>query len=204
MKVACPKGEPLDDGSAQLKEYKYQYKRLCTHLRRNSNLMERVKKGELAGEELASLQDNALMGEAQRSELEQFKKEGMHDALGLAAEDSAHWTPSPDYTCPRCESNDCIYLEMFTGLDHGDDNHHEATLTIRCRECKHLWKEDGEDGGRMAVGGFGQGASAASSGQPSARGSGAGDSASGAAKPTTAAPEIWNKRTAEPTWMLPA
>eukprot|EP00913_Durusdinium_trenchii_P022320 g20970.t2 len=87
LKVACPRGEALTEGSEQYKAYKFQYKRLCTHLRRNNILSEKLKSGELDAEELASMGDEALMAESQRNELQQFRQE-QWITLGITAEDS--------------------------------------------------------------------------------------------------------------------
>merc|ERR1719291_1142044 len=150
--VACPGGEPLADGSAAFKDYKTQYKRLCTHIRQNGSLATRLSSGELAGERLAAMSDEDLMAKEQRSELMQFRQEALQEALGIAAEDSGHWTPSDNYACPRCESEKCIYLQSFKGSHQYDDNNIEPVITIRCTACMHLWKEDDQEGGRLASG----------------------------------------------------
>jgi len=154
LRVACPNGEQLTEGGENYKVYKNQYKRICTHLRRNGSLAQRLSSGELAAEDVATMDDDALMAESQRSERELFKKEGLHEALGITAEDSAHWTPSDSFTCPACESIQCMYIQWFKGFHGYDDNNQEPVITIRCTVCKHLWKEDEVEGGRMAAGTF--------------------------------------------------
>jgi len=150
--VACPGGEPLSDGSSAFKAYKTQYKRLCTHLRQNASLAKRLASGELAGERLAAMGDEDLMATEWRSELMQFRQESLQEALGVAAEDSGHWTPSENYACPRCEGEKCIYLQSFKGSHQYDDNNQEPVITIRCTGCMHVWKEDDQEGGRLASG----------------------------------------------------
>eukprot|EP00434_Breviolum_minutum_P004123 symbB.v1.2.003633.t2/scaffold203.1/size271217/25 len=149
-------------GSEQYKVYKFQYKRLCTHLRRNSVLAEKLRSGELQAEQLASMGDEALMAEAQKNELQQFRQEITHEslqeALGITAEESAHWTPSDNFACPRCDCDKCVYIQSFKGFHSHDDNNQEPVITIRCTACGHLWREDEVEGGRMAAGNFQGGA----------------------------------------------
>ncbi|CAJ1349547.1 unnamed protein product [Effrenium voratum] len=183
LKVACPKGESLN--GEQYKAYKYQYKRLCTHLRRNGSLAEKLRSGELDPEQVASLQDEALMAESQKSELQQFRQESLQEALGITAEDSAHWTPSDQFACPRCECNKCVYIQSFKGFHSHDDNNQEPVITIRCTSCKHLWKEDEVEGGRMAAGSF--------------------EDCNGVVKTERSeAPAIWGGEDRAEPWLLPA
>ncbi|CAK9008874.1 unnamed protein product [Durusdinium trenchii] len=187
LKVACPRGEALTEGSEQYKAYKFQYKRLCTHLRRNNILSEKLKSGELDAEELASMGDEALMAESQRNELQQFRQESLQEALGITAEDSAHWTPSDNFACPRCDCDKCVYIQSFKGFHSHDDNNQEPVITIRCTSCKHLWKEDEVEGGRMAAGSFEDGVVQADP------------------KPERSeAPSIWGDETPAEPWLLPA
>lgn len=193
FKVACPNGEPLADGSESFKAYKNQYKRLCTHLRQNSSLGQRLASGDVSAEHAASMADDELMAERQRNERDQLKQESMHDALGAVAEESGHWTPSSDYTCPDCESTQCLYIQWFKGSHSYDDNNMEPVITVRCNICKRLWKEDEVEGGRLAAGTF-EGPA-----QPVI-------STSAAASAKSEAPAIWGETQARkvPTWLLPA
>lgn len=152
-RIACPNMEPLQEGSDSFKEYKSQYKRLCTHLRRSGgSLARRLANGEVRAELVASMADEALMADSQRTELEQFRQENLHEAMGVV--ETAHWTPSAEFTCPACEKTDCIYLQSYNGSHAFDDNNREPAITLRCLGCKHLWKEEEIDGGRMALGDF--------------------------------------------------
>jgi len=153
-RVACPNGELLVEGSDCYKEYKTQYKRLSTHLRQNASLAKRLKGGDLVAEQLASMGDQDLMADTQKNEISQFQQEGLKEALGISMEDTAHWTPSSFYSCPisECGSSDCLYIQTFKGGHGYDDNNIEPAITVRCRACKHLWKEDEVDGGRLAAG----------------------------------------------------
>ncbi|CAK9009038.1 unnamed protein product [Durusdinium trenchii] len=47
-----------------------------------------------------------------------------------------------------------VYIQSFKGFHSHDDNNQEPVITIRCTSCKHLWKEDEVEGGRMAAGSF--------------------------------------------------
>lgn len=154
LQVACPNGELLLEGSENFKIYKSQYKRLCTHIRQNKDLVIRLANHELEAAAVATMDDDALMADEQRSVREQFRQEGLQEALGMTAEDSAHWTPSNNYTCPRCDGLQCIYIQTFKGSHQYDDNVQEPAITIRCINCKHLWKEDEVEGGRLAAGAF--------------------------------------------------
>lgn len=193
MQVACPKGEALAEGSEAFKTYKNQYKRLCTHFRRNPSLVKRISAGNLDAEKLAAMEDRELMAEEQKHDLEQFRQEGLQEALGMVAEDSAHWTPSDNYTCPRCECVKCIYIQTFNGAHGYDDNNKEPAITIRCTSCKHLWKEEEVEGGRSAAGAF-------SIEQP--------DSSApyASSRRQAEAPALWHETAGrkEPTWLLPA
>jgi len=188
LRVACPKGEPLSDGSDQFKEYKAQYKRLSTHLRQNKSLAKRLKSGELSAAGMATMADKDLMNDSQRKEIEQFAQEGLREALGEKAEDTSHWTPTKEYVCPQCESGDCLYIQNFSNCHGYDDKEIDAAITVRCKECQHLWKEDGVDGGRLAAGCEGA------------------ESGKELLATSTEEPEIWrddiNRK--KPTWMLPA
>lgn len=153
FEVACPAGsEKLKEGSESFKVYKNQYKRLCTHLRQNTALAKRIAAGDLRADKVAAMDDEALMGESQKKDLEQFRQESLQEALAVTAEDAAHWTPSDNYSCPRCESTKCAYIQSFKGYHGYDDNNQEPAITIRCMDCKHLWLEDEVDGGRQAAG----------------------------------------------------
>ena len=101
----------------------------------------RLANHELEAAAVATMDDDALMADEQRSEREQFQQEGLQEALGMTVEESAHWTPSNTYTCPRCDGLQCIYIQTFKGLHQYDDNMQEPAITIRCITCKHLWKE---------------------------------------------------------------
>lgn len=191
LKVACPKGESLAEGSEHYKAYKFQYKRLCTHLRRNNVLSEKLKTGELQAEQLASMADETLMAESQKEELQQFRQENLQEALGITAEDFAHWTPSDNFACPRCECDKCVYIQSFKGFHSHDDNNQEPVITIRCTACKHLWKEDEVEGGRMAAGNF-EAAADPSVARPESR------------SKATEAPSIWGDETPAESWLLPA
>jgi len=205
LEVACPNGERLAEGSENFKAYKSQYKRLCTHLRQNANLVKRLASGELAAKRVAAMGDEALMAESQRSELEQIRQENLHDALGITAEDSAHWTPSDNYTCPRCGSVECIYIQTIKGSHSYDDNNQEPTITIRCTACKHLWKEDEVEIGGNAAGSF---AIEEPKTLPKPADGVAGSATGGAvpAKAPTETPSLWHEteRQRAPTWLLPA
>ncbi|CAE7226874.1 TFIIS [Symbiodinium natans] len=183
LQVACPAGEPLAEGSENYKAYKFQYKRLCTHLRRNAALPERLRTGALPPQAMAAMADEALMAEDQKSEMQQFRQESLQEALGITAEDSAHWTPSDQFTCPRCEESKCVYIQSFKGYHSHDDNNQEPVITIRCTSCKHLWKEDEVEGGRMAAGSFVQGVEE---------------------EIRTEAPAIWGQDDPKESWLLPA
>ncbi|CAE8637183.1 unnamed protein product [Polarella glacialis] len=198
FKIACPAGEPLADKSDNYKTYKYQYKRICTHLGRNSSLVQRLVDGQLPAENLPAMDDEALMADVQKNELQQFRQEGLHEALGITAEDSAHWTPSSNYTCPRCENTKCVYITVVKGFHSHDDNNQEPVITIRCTECKHLWKEDEVEGGRVCAGGFVQEvASKVADNRLSA------SVASGTE--ARSRPAIWDQaRSRDPNWMLPS
>jgi len=200
VKVVCPQGEPLSEGSEAYKAYKNQYKRLCTHLRRNGALARRLAGGELKAEQVAGLSDEALMADAQRSEREQFRHEGLQEALGIIAEDTAHWTPSDNFNCPTCESARCIYISTFRGSHGYDDNNQEPAITIRCTECKHLWKEDEVEGGRLAAGSFKIDGQAASNVDTTERNKAVGS------KDPVEKPAIWHEDADRrpPTWLLPA
>lgn len=191
LKVACPKGQPLAEGSDQYKEYRAQYKRLSTHLRQNKSLAKRLKSGELAAAGMAAMADRDLMADSQREEIQQHVQDGLKEALGEKAEDTSHWTPSKDYICPHCESGDCLYIQNFSNAHGYDDKDVDAAITIRCKECRHLWKEGSVEGGRMAAG---------AEGAQVGRGELLATSAE--------APEIWNNRglknLKKPTWELPA
>lgn len=154
LKVACPRGEPLSEGSDSYKAYKNQFKRICTHLRQNDTLARRLASGELPASGIALMDDEALMAEKHRNELEQLRQDNLQEALGISADDTAHWTHSDNYDCPRCESNRCVYIQSFKGFHSQDDNNQEPVITIRCTVCRHLWKEDEEGGGRLAAGSF--------------------------------------------------
>jgi len=216
FQLCCPAGEALDEGGERFKAYKIQYKRFCTHLRRNSAIADRLAHGKVSGGALAAMDDEALMADAQRHEREQFRQEALREALGASAEDSAHWTPSDQFVCPRCESTRCVYIEMFTGSTGYDDNNREPTITIRCAVCKHLWKEDEVDGGRLAAGlvdgaappgGSETGGAAVPTGVAAAV-AGARETAPAAAKQKLGpppAPAIWGEGEGRkaPTWELP-
>lgn len=208
LHVACPNGEPLAEGSESYKVYKNQYKRLCTHLRRNGGLARRLASGELAPERAAAMADDALMCEEQRSELAQFRQESLHEALAVTAEDSAHWTPSENYTCPRCECSRCVYIQTFKGSHGYDDNNQELVMTIRCTDCKYLWKEDEVEGGRNAAGTFVLVEPTAAAPQAASAGSSAdaGPSAEQPPRSRAEAPTIWGEAEGRrpPTWLLPA
>lgn len=149
--LVCPNAEPLLEGSSNYKEYKSQYKRLCTHIRQNPSLSEQLRNGVLAATRIAGMADEALMGESQRSEIEKHRLENLNDALGITPEDSAHWTHTTNFTCPSCEGTNCLYIQTFKG-QHSFDDKEELTITVRCVGCRLLWKEDEVDGGRVAVG----------------------------------------------------
>merc|ERR1712224_257267 len=84
-----------------------------------------------------------LMGEVQRREREKHKQEGLQEALAVAAEDSPHWTPTEAYECPQCKSVNCLYLMTVKTMHAFDDNNwSEPALTVRCVDCKYLWRED--------------------------------------------------------------
>eukprot|EP00933_Yihiella_yeosuensis_P031334 TRINITY_DN24898_c0_g2_i1.p1 TRINITY_DN24898_c0_g2~~TRINITY_DN24898_c0_g2_i1.p1 ORF type:complete len:256 (-),score=42.93 TRINITY_DN24898_c0_g2_i1:82-849(-) len=196
LQVACPEGEALAEGTEQYKVYKNQYKRLCTHMRRNPALLRRLADGELKAKDVASMDDKVLMADTQKSELEQFRQEGLKEVLGQQAEESAHWTPSDQFVCPRCDCVKCVYIQLFKGFHSHDDNNQEPVITIRCTACLYLWKEDEVEGGRMAAGTltteetketpYGKVA------EPGSR--------------VKEAPAIWAEtdRSREPTWMLPS
>eukprot|EP00927_Polykrikos_kofoidii_P061095 TRINITY_DN55985_c0_g1_i1.p1 TRINITY_DN55985_c0_g1~~TRINITY_DN55985_c0_g1_i1.p1 ORF type:complete len:334 (+),score=48.88 TRINITY_DN55985_c0_g1_i1:79-1002(+) len=192
FKAACPTGEPLKRET--LKEYTRQYKRLCTHLRQNGNLAKRLTTGEIDPENVAAMDDEALITEAQRTEIQQHRQQGLHEALGESAEDSAHWTPSDSFACPRCECVKCVYISWFKGSHSYDDNNQEPSITIRCTDCKHLWKEDEVEGGRAAAGSLVTELPA-----PQTTGS-ASEQASSRRK--TKPPSIWGK--SGESWLLPA
>ncbi|CAE7639629.1 TFIIS [Symbiodinium sp. CCMP2592] len=184
LRAACPAGEPLVEGSENYKAYKFQYKRLCTHLRRNAALSDRLRSGDLLPQSMASMSDEALMADDQKTERQQFRQESLQEAMGITAEDSAHWTPSDQFTCPRCENTKCVYIQSFKGYHSHDDNNQEPVITIRCTSCKFLWKEDEVEGGRMAAGSFVQ------SFEEDTR---------------TAAPSIWAEDDKlKESWLLPA
>lgn len=188
LKVSCPNGETLTEGSEQYKEYKAQYKRLSTHLRQNKSLSKRLKLGELSASGVAAMADKDLMTEVQRKEIEQFAQEGLREALGERVEDTCHWFPSKDYVCTKCESGDCLYIQNFSGGHGYDDKEVDAAITIRCKDCHHLWKEDSVDGGRLAAGseGYTTGAELLAA--------------------STERPEVWRDdfNGKKVTWMLPA
>ena len=54
----------------------------------------------------------------------------------------------------RCDSSQCVYIQMFKGINGDNDNNQEPVITIRCVSCKFLWKEDEMEGGRSAAGSF--------------------------------------------------
>lgn len=193
FKAACPNGEPLAEGSESFKAYKNQYKRLCTHLRQNKSLAQRLTSGDVPAEHAASMADDELMAEKHRNERDQLKQESLQEALGPVAEDSAHWTPSSDYTCPDCESTQCLYIQWFKGSHSYDDNNMEPVICVRCVDCKRLWKEDEVEGGRLAAGSFEGNAQQVMS-------------TSAAASAKSGAPAIWGESQARkaPTWLLPA
>lgn len=187
LRVACPLGGGLTKESC--KEYTRQYKRLCTHLRQNPSLGKRLESGELQAESVAGLHDDELMPESHKKEREQFRQENLHEALGEAAEDSAHWTPSESFSCPRCKSDKCLYIQWNNGAHSYDDNNKEPALTLRCMDCKNLWREDEvEGGGRAAAGAFDAAADVAV--------------LSSAVPPEEKRPALWD-RSGE-TWLLPA
>merc|ERR1740121_669180 len=94
------------------------------------------------------------MADAQREQISQFREEGKREAEAVKAEDTGHWTPSAHFTCPRgCKGNQCLYIQTFKGGHGYDDNNIEPAITIRCKDCRHLWKEDEVEGGaRLAAG----------------------------------------------------
>lgn len=188
FKVACPNGEPLNEGNEHFKEYKAQYKRISTHLRRNSSLLKRLKSGDLPAAGMAAMPDKELMADEQLEEISQFQQEGLREALGEMAEDTAHWTPSKDYNCPRCESTECLYIQNFSNCHGYDEKDVDAAITLRCRACRHLWKEDTQEGGRLAAG-----CDSAQLGKE-------------LSAPSAEKPEIWkpDKDRKQPTWLLPA
>lgn len=184
--VACGKGSSLAEGSEAFKEYKAQYKRISTHLRRNDVLAKRLRTGELAPASVAAMTDQELWTDSQRKEVEQFQQEGLLEAMGERSEDTSHWVPTKEYTCPDCESTECLYIQNFSNCHGYDEKEKDAAITIRCKSCRRLWKEDSVDGGRLA----------------------AGSDSAGAVKELLAtsseAPELWDTaRKKEPTWMLP-
>lgn len=188
FKVACPRNEALAEGSENFKEYRNQFKRLSTHLRQNDSISKRLKTGSLQPEQLASMSDQDLLPETRKEEFSQFEREALKEALGVSAEDTAHWTPSRGYTCPLCEATDCLYIQTFKGGHSYDDNNIEPAITVRCRSCRHLWKEDEVEGGRMAAGSEGSRVAADLQANSEEK------------------PEVWKeeKGRKEPTWLLPA
>lgn len=145
LKVSCPNGQPLAKDA--YKEYTRQYKRLCTHLRQNGTIAERLSSGELKAEDIAAMSDAALTAESQLKKQEEIRQENLHDATAVKPEATAHWTPSDSYSCPKCESVKCIYIQTFKGSHSYDDNNIEPCITIRCTDCIFLWKEDEVEGG---------------------------------------------------------
>eukprot|EP00930_Biecheleria_cincta_P091883 TRINITY_DN81568_c0_g1_i1.p1 TRINITY_DN81568_c0_g1~~TRINITY_DN81568_c0_g1_i1.p1 ORF type:complete len:285 (-),score=73.86 TRINITY_DN81568_c0_g1_i1:5-859(-) len=201
LKVACPRGEPLADEA--YKAYKYQYKRLCTHFLRNSHLAQKLGRGELQAAEIAAMADEALMGDSQKSELQQFRQESLHEALAIEAEHSAHWTPSDQFECPKCQETKCVYIQIDTGFHSHDDNNKEPGITIRCTSCKHLWKEDEVEGGRMAAGSFVHEDELPKKAQEAAS-TGTAEQAASAARPSEG-PAIWEDgKERLRSWLLPA
>ena len=63
----------------------------------------RLANHDLEAAAVATMDDDALMADEQRSEREQFQQEGLQEALGMTVEESAYWTPYNTYTCPRCD-----------------------------------------------------------------------------------------------------
>jgi len=185
-RVACPNGEALAEGSSNYKEYKNQYKRISTHLRQNASLLVRLKSGELPALDMASMADKDLMAESQLEDIKRFKEEGKKEALGISSEDTAHWTPTKSFNCPLCESDATLYIQTFKGGHGYDDNNIEPAITIRCRACRHLWKEDEVDGGRLAGGSEG-GAVAKENWR----------------LPTAERPEMWREADTKESWLLP-
>mmetsp|Transcript_160912 Transcript_160912/g.283544 ORF Transcript_160912/g.283544 Transcript_160912/m.283544 type:complete len:270 (-) Transcript_160912:29-838(-) len=209
FKVACPQGESLAD--SRFKEYKFQYKRICTLLRRNTSLAGQINAGRIQAKGIAAMDDEALMADSQRTERKQFKEESLQEALGMQVEDSAHWIPSSDWTCPRCESTQCVYIQTFKGYNLYEDNQ-EPVVTVRCTACKHLWSEEELDGGRAAAGmTVGLAAAAVEVGQAQTDVAEGKSKTSSTAMPRQSAaktpmPSIWGEgeRSQEPTWLFPA
>ena len=102
----------------------------------------RLANHELEAAAVATMDDDALMADEQRSERTRaIPARKPARGIGMTVEESAHWTPSNTYTCPRCDGLQCIYIQTFKGLHQYDDNMQEPAITIRCITCKHLWKE---------------------------------------------------------------
>lgn len=141
--VVCPKGEILAEGSNHFKEYKYQYKRICTHLRHNGALGRRLSSGDVQARKAAAMLDEELVAEDQKKEREQHRKACLQDAMGELPEHSPHWTPTRSYKCTQCHQSDCIYLQTEKAMHAFDDNNvDQPTMTVRCLGCKHVWRED--------------------------------------------------------------
>lgn len=185
---ACPKKQALTEGSAEYKEYKFQFKRIGTHLRQNPELILRLKGGELLAEQIVDMDDKDLLTAEKLNQKVEYEQQGLKEALGVTAEDTGHWVPSKSFTCPVCQGRDCVYIEIIKG-GHGDDNNMDPVITVRCKSCRHLWKEDELEGGRMAAGSE----------------EGNTDDRAPAVSTRGKRPEIWRAPSqSAPTWLLPA
>eukprot|EP00397_Hematodinium_sp_SG-2012_P048012 GEMP01054831.1.p1 GENE.GEMP01054831.1~~GEMP01054831.1.p1 ORF type:complete len:199 (+),score=23.68 GEMP01054831.1:47-643(+) len=132
----------------EYKEYQYNYKRLMQHYRRNAVLRERLNSRAAPdvvrfAQSLASLDDEHLMSDQQRTIREQHKIESFQDALGIDVKDDALWTPTDVYTCRTCESEDCKYMNTISS-SRKEDQSDDPIVTVRCQSCSFLWKAEGD------------------------------------------------------------
>jgi len=131
----------------EYKEYQYNYKRICQHFRRNPELLKKLSTATrevlLFAESLGSLSDDKLMSEEQRVLQEQYKQEGLLEALGVDVKDDGMWTPTDVYNCQKCNSENCRYLNTILS-SRKEDQSDDPVVTVRCADCSYLWKAEGD------------------------------------------------------------
>eukprot|EP00405_Crypthecodinium_cohnii_P048984 CAMPEP_0206606716 /NCGR_PEP_ID=MMETSP0325_2-20121206/51579_1 /ASSEMBLY_ACC=CAM_ASM_000347 /TAXON_ID=2866 /ORGANISM="Crypthecodinium cohnii, Strain Seligo" /LENGTH=644 /DNA_ID=CAMNT_0054123309 /DNA_START=62 /DNA_END=1996 /DNA_ORIENTATION=+ len=138
---ACPYGLEVGDDK---KEYQRHYLRICNHLKESGPgcLMEKLKSGEIWHDEVAFLPDEALLSDAKKQKLEAVRQEALKEAL-ITTGAQHDGTPSEQYTCPGCNSTQCLYKDVQTGW-HNDQQ--DVTILVQCLNCKYRWKANDDHG----------------------------------------------------------
>ena len=127
------------------REYRPKLRQLLYNLKKNGDLCERLRRGELSPAQLCELPGEQLAN----ADIQQQNTEIFRRALHRCTrEDSSEAFPTSDFRCPDCAKNECLIKYQSVRRDvgkcetWGSKDERAAVAELSCVGCGHKWKTE--------------------------------------------------------------